>query len=175
MATSPEVTILTFSPTNSWHRIHKQKLAMMNISGSTIFTSLNCASALRWLLEGWLRSGGGWGLPSTSATRWTHKSSVFVPNCTTTALEWVWKMRRMSDQWLEGILMDWIPRTFGVDPYDSGENRKSKWGYLPSVPEDAGVCYSVAVPPDESRRDKIYAEVVSRQTVRPTRNRRRND
>eukprot|EP00985_Skeletonema_marinoi_P006712 scaffold2915_cov88-Skeletonema_marinoi.AAC.1 len=47
------------------------------------------------------------------------------------------------------------PSAFGVDPFDGGGNRRSKWGYLESDPEAvaAPVRYSVLVTPDSSRRE----------------------
>ena len=81
----------------------------------------------------------------------------------------------------EGNLDELNPGDFGIDPFDGGENRKSKWGYLPSVHEDdeegnaAPLRYSYLVPPDSARRDEILAEVHSRYMLRPQHNRNRND
>jgi len=67
------------------------------------------------------------------------------------------------------------PIDFGVESFNGGGNRRSKWGYLETYPEDEPACYSTLVPPDGSRRERILAEIYSRNTVRPQHNRYRND
>lgn len=72
-------------------------------------------------------------------------------------------------------LDDIDPAAFGIDPIDSGGNRKSKWGYLETWPDDDGICYSTLVPPDTALRERLFAEVCGRGVVRPVHNRRRNN